>query len=138
MEQRRAQLRGLYLSLLVELAGLYEERKEYGSAIEALRTGWWRSSRRTKRRTWGSSCACTPSRGGGGRRWGQYERLREVLSGEFGAQPEAASIRLQGEIWAGTFPSADSPPAGLPLRESLLPLREPLRGITCPLCAPAS
>ena len=69
---------------------------------------------------------------------GQYERLREVLSGEFGAQPEAASIRLQGEIWAGTFPSADSPPAGLPLRESLLPLREPLRGITCPLCAPAS
>ncbi len=29
-------LRELYLSLLLELAALYEERKEYESAIEAL------------------------------------------------------------------------------------------------------
>lgn len=36
VERRRAELRGLYLSLLVELSGLYEERREYGSAIEAL------------------------------------------------------------------------------------------------------
>ena len=35
-EERRAQLRGLYLSLLLEVAGIYEERKEYGEAIEAL------------------------------------------------------------------------------------------------------
>src|SRR5918994_1814952 len=33
-EERRAQLRGLYLSLLLEVAALYEERKEYEEAIE--------------------------------------------------------------------------------------------------------
>ena len=37
VEERRAELRGLYLSLFLKLAVLYEERKEFGSAIEALR-----------------------------------------------------------------------------------------------------
>ena len=36
VEERRAQLRGAYLSLLVELAGLYEERGQFGETIEAL------------------------------------------------------------------------------------------------------
>ena len=35
-EERRVDLQELYLSLLLELAGLYEERKEFGEAIEAL------------------------------------------------------------------------------------------------------
>ncbi len=37
-EGRREGLRQLYLALLVELAGLYEERDEHGLAIEPLRT----------------------------------------------------------------------------------------------------
>jgi predicted ATPase/DNA-binding CsgD family transcriptional regulator len=46
---------------------------------------------------------------------GHYERLRETLSKEFGTEPEAATTRLQQEIWAGTFPPDDSPPvAGFP------------------------
>ena len=36
VEQRRAQLKELYLSLLSTLGALYEERKEFGEAIEAL------------------------------------------------------------------------------------------------------
>src|SRR5215211_3421406 len=35
-EERRAQLQGAYLSLLLELARLYEEREELGEAIEAF------------------------------------------------------------------------------------------------------
>ena len=36
-QERREQLRQLYLALLVELAGLYEEREEYEPVIGALR-----------------------------------------------------------------------------------------------------
>jgi DNA-binding SARP family transcriptional activator len=35
-ENRRGQLRRLYFELLVELTGLYEERREYGQAAEQL------------------------------------------------------------------------------------------------------
>jgi DNA-binding SARP family transcriptional activator len=36
VEQRRTRLKELYLTLLLELGALYEERKEFGEAIEAL------------------------------------------------------------------------------------------------------
>src|SRR5215204_2749501 len=36
VEERRAQLKELYLTLLLELGALYEERKEFGLGIEAL------------------------------------------------------------------------------------------------------
>ena len=105
-EERRAELRGLYLSLLVELAGLYEERKEFEPAIEAL----------------GRVVAEEPTHEGAhvglmrlyalsGRRreaLSQYDRLRGVLFRELGARPEAAAVRLHDEIWAGSFPPADS------------------------------
>ena len=111
VEERRAELGGVYLSLLVELAGVYEERKEFELAIEAL----------------GRVVAEEPTHEGAhiglmrlyallGRRreaLRQYERLREALFKEFGTEPEAAARRLQEEIWAGTFPPAESPlPAG--------------------------
>jgi predicted ATPase/DNA-binding SARP family transcriptional activator/DNA-binding CsgD family transcriptional regulator len=115
-EERRAQLRGVYLSLLLELAGFYEERKEFGEAIEALRR----------------VVAEDPTHEGAhvglirlyallGRRrealW-QYERLRETLFREFGAEPEAATVRLHEEIWAGSFPPVHSPlAAGSPSEE---------------------
>ena len=107
IEERRAQLRGLYHSLLLELARVYEERKEYGEAIETLNrvvteepthegthvglmrlfalSGWRREALR------------------------QYERLRDTLSREFGVEPEAATVRLHEEIWAGAFPPTHSP-----------------------------
>jgi predicted ATPase/DNA-binding SARP family transcriptional activator/DNA-binding CsgD family transcriptional regulator len=111
-EERRAQLRGLYLSLLIELAALYKERKEFELGIEAL----------------SKVVAEEPTHEGthlelmrlyalSGRRreaLGHYERLRDALLREFGTEPEAATTRLQQQIWAGTFPPADSPVAGIP------------------------
>ncbi len=102
VEQRRAELRGLYLSLLFELGGLYQERKEFGSAIEAL----------------SRLVAVEPTHEGAhvglmrlyafsGRRreaLGQYERLRGALFEELDAEPDSTSTRLQQEIWTGAFP----------------------------------
>jgi DNA-binding SARP family transcriptional activator len=116
VDERRAQLRELYLSLLLELGALLEGRREFGEAIEVL----------------GRVVAEEPTHEGAhvgimrlyalsGRRreaLSQYERLREALFKEFGTEPDAASTSLQQEIWAGTFPhSSDSPPAGLPARD---------------------
>src|SRR5215217_597888 len=116
VEERRAQLRGLYLSLLVELAGLYEEHGELGPAIEALSRAVAEEPTHE-----GAHVGLMRLYALSGRRreaLTQYERLRETLYREFGAEPEAAATRLQEEIWAGTFPPAHSPlPAGSPSEE---------------------
>jgi predicted ATPase/DNA-binding SARP family transcriptional activator/DNA-binding CsgD family transcriptional regulator len=115
-EERRAQLRGLYLSLLLELGALYEERKEYGEAIEAL--GRVVAEEPTHEGAHVGLIRLYALLGRRGEALGQYERLRDVLSREFGAEPEAAAVRLHQEIWAGTFPPAHSPlAAGSPSEE---------------------
>ena len=93
VEHRRAELRGLYLSLLVELAGLYEEGEEYGSAIEAL--GRVVAEETTNE---GAHVGLMRLYALSGRRreaLGQYERLREALLEEFGSEPEAPARYLQ-------------------------------------------
>jgi predicted ATPase/DNA-binding SARP family transcriptional activator/DNA-binding CsgD family transcriptional regulator len=117
-EERRAQLRGVYLSLLLEVAGFYEEAKEFEPAIEALEKVVAEDSAHE-----GAHVELMRLYALLGRRreaLGQYERLRDVLSREFGSEPEAAAVRLHEEIWAGTFPPAHSPPAAAsPSEESL-------------------
>jgi predicted ATPase/DNA-binding SARP family transcriptional activator/DNA-binding CsgD family transcriptional regulator len=101
-EERRAQLRGAYLSLLVELARVYEERKEFGRAIETLSKVVAEEPTREE-----AQVGLMRMYALSGRRreaLGQYERLREALLREFGAEPEAAAGRLQEEIWTGRFP----------------------------------
>jgi predicted ATPase/DNA-binding SARP family transcriptional activator len=107
VEERREELGEVYLSLLLELAGLYEERKEFGEAIEAL----------------GRVVAEEPTHEGAhaglmrlyafsGRRreaLRQYERLREALSRDLDTEPGANTQRLYEEIRAGSFPAAPSP-----------------------------
>ena len=112
VEERRAQLRELYLSLLLELAALYEERREFGEAIEAL--GRVVAEEPTREEAHVGLMRLYALSGRRREALSQYERLREALSREFGTEPEAATRRLQQEIWAGTFPPADSPPAGFP------------------------
>src|SRR5829696_4257204 len=110
-EERRAQLRGVYLSLLLELAALHEKREEFGEAIEAL--GRIVAQDATHE---GAHLGIMRLYALSGRRreaLGQYERLRQALFQEFGTEPEAATTRLQQQIWAGTFPHADSPVAGI-------------------------
>src|SRR5215217_1867388 len=113
VEERREELRGTYLSLLVKLAGLYEERKEFEPAIEAAQRAV--AEKQTHE---GAHVGLMRLYALSGRRreaLRQYERLREALFREFGAEPEAATLRLHEEIWAGTFPPAHSPlAAGYP------------------------
>jgi predicted ATPase/DNA-binding SARP family transcriptional activator/DNA-binding CsgD family transcriptional regulator len=116
VEERRRQLRELYLSLLLELGALLEERREFGEAIEALSTIVAEEPTHE-----GAHVGLMRLYALSGRRreaLSQYEKLREALFREFGTEPEAATRRLQQEIWAGSFPhSSDSSSAGFPARE---------------------
>jgi predicted ATPase/DNA-binding SARP family transcriptional activator/DNA-binding CsgD family transcriptional regulator len=119
-EERRAQLRGAYLSLLLELAGYYEERKEFGEAIEAL--GRVVAEEPTHEDAHVGLIRLYALSGRRREALGQYERLREVLFREFGAEPEAEASQLHEEIWAGTFPPAGWPlTAGSPSEELPIP-----------------
>jgi predicted ATPase/DNA-binding SARP family transcriptional activator/DNA-binding CsgD family transcriptional regulator len=115
LQERRAQLRELYLTLLLELGALYEERREFGEAIEALSRIVADDPRHE-----GAQVGIMRLYALSGRRreaLSQYERLREALFREFGTEPDASTRRLQQEIWAGTFPHySDSSPAGFPAR----------------------
>jgi predicted ATPase/DNA-binding SARP family transcriptional activator/DNA-binding CsgD family transcriptional regulator len=115
VEERRAELRGLFLSLLSEVAALYEERKEFEAAIEAL--GRVVTQEPTHERARVGLMRLHALSGRRREALGHYERLREALFKEFGREPEAAATRLQQEIWAGTFPHSDSPPADFLLQE---------------------
>lgn len=101
-ETRRGELRRLHLSLLLELAGLYEERGEYGPALEALRGAIVEEPALEE-----AHAALMRLHALRGRRRDalrQYERLREALSRELAAEPEAATRRLREDIGAGRFP----------------------------------
>jgi predicted ATPase/DNA-binding SARP family transcriptional activator/DNA-binding CsgD family transcriptional regulator len=101
-ENRHEELRRLYLALLVELAGLYEERRDYGQAVETLQralsddpanegvqAGVMRLYALSERQAEALA---------------QYERLREALSGHLGTEPGATTRALRDEIAAGRFP----------------------------------
>jgi DNA-binding SARP family transcriptional activator len=105
-EGRREELRRLYLGLLLELAGLHEERDEHEPAVQALlraaaedpaleeaHAGLMRLYALSGRRT----LALT-----------QYERLRKILSDKLGIGPGASTRRLYEEIAAGRFPPSES------------------------------
>ena len=114
-EQRRAELRELYLSLLVELAALYEERGEYEPAIEALNRVVVEEPKHEDAHVGLMRLYALSGR----RReaLGQYERLRGALFEELDAEPDSTSTRLQQEIWTGAFPpdrSSSSPSEGSP------------------------
>ena len=95
-EERRAQLRAVYLSLLLELAALYEERKEFELGIAALSRVVAEDATHE-----GAHVRLMRLYALSGRRreaLGHYERLMGVLYKEFGREPEASTTRLQQEI----------------------------------------
>ncbi|MCA1729638.1 MAG: AAA family ATPase, partial [Actinobacteria bacterium] len=100
-ENRREELQNSYLALLIELAGLYEEREELESAIEALRrvvagepaheeahVGLMRLYALLGRRLQAMR---------------QYDLLKEVLSRKLDAKPAEDSRRLHEKIVVGQF-----------------------------------
>jgi predicted ATPase/DNA-binding SARP family transcriptional activator len=115
-EGRRQELRRAFLSLLVELASLHEERGDFRPAVEVLQrtvaeeptheeahVGLMRLYALSERR---------------GEALSQYERLREALSVKLGAEPDAATRRLREEIATGRFPSAQPPTVSPPPEEA--------------------
>ena len=101
-QERREELRQLYLALLFEMAALYEEREEYGPAIEALRLALvedptHEDAHRDLMRLYTASQERQ-------RAIAQYEQLEKVLSRELGAEPSTASRHLYEEILADRHP----------------------------------
>ncbi|HEY6752424.1 MAG TPA: BTAD domain-containing putative transcriptional regulator, partial [Rubrobacteraceae bacterium] len=105
-ENRSEELRQLYLDLLVELAGLHEERDEHGLAIEALRKATAKEP--TLEEAHVDLMRLHAISGRPERALAQYERLRNVLSRGLGTQPGAPSRRLRDEIAAGSLPMTPS------------------------------
>src|SRR5215212_5060399 len=122
-EVPRESLGQLFLSLLVELGSLHEERGEYGSGIEALRRAVVEEPTREE-----AHIGLMRLYALGGRQaeaLAQYARLEEFLSRELGAEPQAASRVLREEIVTGRFPPPHRP-VDLPKGEIFDPPRHNL------------
>ena len=117
-EGRREGLRQLYLALLIELAGLYEERDEQSLAIEALRKATAKEP--TLEEAHAALMRLHALSGRPERALAQYARLSDVLSRSLGTQPSIATRRLRDEIAAGSF--SPTPPAAPPPQEDAPPL----------------
>lgn len=111
-ESRRRELRGTYLDLLVELAGLYEELGDYGPAIEALRRVLPIEPVNEQAHVGLMRLYALSARGA--EALAQYSRLEEVLSRELGTEPRVTSRHLYEEIAAGTFLPSQQPPSEIP------------------------
>jgi len=117
-EERRKELRMLYLALLVEMAELYEERGDLGLAVEALRKVVSGEPAREE-----AHLALMRLYASTGQRYQalrQYEQLRETLRRELGTEPGALTQRAHEEIEAGRGPTGkraricDPGPSGSP------------------------
>jgi predicted ATPase len=117
---RREKLRRNYLSLLLEQAGLYEERKEFGAAIEVLRRVV--AEEPINEEAHGALMRLQALSGQHQAALGQYEQLRQALRQELGREPAEASRRLCEEIQAGQYPSAHPPQEGKEERSAEQPL----------------
>ncbi len=100
-DERREGLRTMQQALLVELAGLHEEREEYGPAIEALQRAV--SNEPTHEEANFGLMRLHALSGRREEALKQHERLRAALSRDLGIEPGEASRRLHQEILAGRF-----------------------------------
>ena len=116
-EGRREELRQLYLALLVELAGLHEDRHEYELAIEALRKVT--AEEQTSEEAHVALMRLHALSGRPEKALAQYERFRDTLSRGLGTQPAASSRRLRDEIATGQFAPPIPSPTSAPREGSL-------------------
>lgn len=101
VEDRREELRRLYLTLLVELGGLYEQYGDYGRAVEALRRVVVEEP--TNEEGHASLMRVYAVSDQQAEALAQYERLQQSLSRELGAEPGTTTRRLREEIAGGRF-----------------------------------
>jgi DNA-binding SARP family transcriptional activator len=115
VEYRREELRQLYLTLLIELARLYEERGEHSLAIEELRKATAKEP--TLEEAHAGLMHLHAFWGRPEQALAQYERLRDTLHRGLGAEPSVTTRRLRNEIAAGRF--SPTLPTGSPQEEEL-------------------
>src|ERR671920_448706 len=107
---------GTFLSVLIELAGLYEERGEYGRGVETLHRSL--SEEPTNEVAYAGLMRLHALSGRRQEALNQFEQLGTVLSGQFGTEPDATTRRLRDEIAAGEFPPSPRSRVALPQEES--------------------
>jgi predicted ATPase/DNA-binding SARP family transcriptional activator/DNA-binding CsgD family transcriptional regulator len=100
-EERRETLRQTHLRLLLELAKLYEERREIGPAIKTLGEALRQAP--TDEQAHASLMRLYALSGRKAEALTQYGRLEEVLAGELDTEPAATSQALREEIASGRF-----------------------------------
>ena len=107
-EDRRRELRQLYLTLIIELAKLHEERGELEPAVEALSKAV--AEEPTLEEAHVGLMRLYDASDRPERAISQYERIRETYSNKLGTHPSAATRRLRDEIAAGTSPQTQPLP----------------------------
>ena len=113
-EDRRRELRRLNLTLLAELADIYEDRGEHEAAIDALTMLTTEEPTREEAHEGLMRLYALSGRPSEALR--QYEILEEAFTRELGSEPNASSRALKKEIASGTY----APPArgaGIPRRQ---------------------
>jgi predicted ATPase/DNA-binding SARP family transcriptional activator/DNA-binding CsgD family transcriptional regulator/Flp pilus assembly protein TadD len=123
VESRHRELGDTFLSVMIELAGLYEEGGEYGRGVETLQRSL--SAEPTNEEAYAGLMRLHALSGRRQEALSQFEQLRTVLSGQFGTEPDATTHRLRDEIAAGEFPAHPHPRAAPP-REASDPSRHNL------------
>ena len=106
-EEHRQRLREAYLSFLLGLARLHEERGEYDLAVEVL--GRVLSEEPTREEAHVGLMRLYALMGSEAEALSHYARLEEVLLKELGSEPSASSRTLKEEIEAGRFPTRGLP-----------------------------
>jgi predicted ATPase/DNA-binding SARP family transcriptional activator/DNA-binding CsgD family transcriptional regulator len=114
-QERRQELRRTFLSLLIELATIHEERGECRQGAEALRRAV--AEEPILEEAHAGLMRLYALLGQEAEALAQYERLRETLSKRLGTEPSSATERLRDEIASGEFTSALSSPASPPQEE---------------------
>ena len=94
---------GVFLSVLIELAGLYEERGDYERGLEALQR--FLSVEPTDEEAHARLMRLHALSGRQQEALSQYEQLSRALSRQFGTEPDATTRRLRDEIAEGAFPT---------------------------------
>jgi predicted ATPase/DNA-binding SARP family transcriptional activator/DNA-binding CsgD family transcriptional regulator len=114
-ETRRQELRSVFLSLLLELAELYEGHGEYEAGIEVLERAVFEEP--TNEEAHAGLMRLYVLSGKQQEALARYERLRDVLYEHLGTEPGVTTQALHDEIVAGRLP---------PTRPATAPPEEPL------------
>lgn len=121
---RRTTLRELFLSALLELARLREDRREHVAAIAALRRAVAEES--THEEAQRALMRLYALVGQRHRALRQYQQLRAALDRELGVTPDTATEQLYRDILAGNFPTPASTTTGPTEPAPVIPARHNL------------